>query len=73
MDKLTICTLKYIDTIYKVNALIDEEGNNHGFRVMRGRSIAKGGNFFFTEKEAVRHMLRVAFVDVSQLEFPELR
>lgn len=73
MDKVTICTLKYNEAIYKVNALIDEEGNEHGFRVMRGRSIAKGGSFFFTEKEAVRHMLRVAFVDVSQMLIPDLQ
>lgn len=70
MDKMTICTLKYGEVIYKVNALIDKEGKEHGFRVMRDRTIAKGGNLFFTEREAVRHMLRVAFADVSQLNLP---
>lgn len=67
MEKLTVCSIKYGESIYKVNELVDEAGNVHGYRVMRGRCIAKGGNFFNTEREAVGFALRIAFVDVSQL------
>lgn len=69
MEKVTICKVQYLDTIYKVNQLVDENGNEHGFRVMKGRNIAKGGAWFNNERSAVMFMLRTAFVDVAQLSF----
>lgn len=68
MEKVTICSLKYGEVIYKVNMLVDESGVGHGFRVMKGRCIAKGGAFFNSEKAAIMFMLRYVFNDVAQLE-----
>ena len=68
MEKVTICSLKYGEVIYKVNELVDENGNGHGFRVMKGRCIAKGGTLFNSEKAAIMFMLRYVFNDVAQLE-----
>lgn len=68
MEKVTICSLKYGEVIYKVNMLVDESGAGHGFRVMKGRCIAKGGAFFNSEKAAIMFMLRYVFNDVAQLE-----
>lgn len=67
-----ICSLKYGEVIYKVNELVDEDGNCHGFRVMKGRCIAKGGSFFISEKAAILFMLRYVFNDVAQLAFDGL-
>lgn len=73
MDKLTICSVKINDTIFKTNALIDDAGNRHGYRVMRNRNIAVGGNLFLDERSAIMHMLRLAFSDVAQTNmFQEL-
>lgn len=72
MDKVTICSLKYGEVIYKVNMLVDEDGKSHGFRVMKGRCIAKGGAFFKSEKAAIMFMLRYVFNDVAQLELSGL-
>ena len=72
MEKLMICSLKYGDVIYKVNELVDEDGNGHGFRVMKGRCIAKGGAFFNSERAAIMFMLRYVFNDVAQLELEGL-
>ena len=69
MEKVTICSLKYGEVIYKVNELVDNNGSYHGFRVMKGRCIAKGGAFFNSEKAAIMFMLRYVFNDVAQLEF----
>lgn len=68
MEKVTICSLKYGEVIYKVNMMVDEAGVTHGFRVMKGRNIAKGGAFFNSEKAALMFMLRYVFNDVAQLE-----
>lgn len=68
MEKVTICSLKYGEVIYKVNELVDESGMEHGFRVMKGRNIAKGGSFFNSERSAIMFMLRYVFNDVAQLE-----
>lgn len=62
-----ICSLKYGEKIYKVNALVDEAGETHGYRVMKGRRIAKGGAWFDSERESILFMLRIAFMDVIQL------
>lgn len=67
MDKETICKVSIKDTIYKVNMLVDENGGQHGYRVMKGRHIAQGGSWFRNEREAIKHMLRLAFIDVVQL------
>ena len=66
MDKLTICSVKINDAIFKTNALISEDGICHGYRVMRNRNIAVGGNMFLDERSAIMHMLRLAFTDVAQ-------
>lgn len=68
MEKVTICSLKYGEVIYKVNELVDESGKGHGFRVMKGSYIAKGGSFFNSERSAILFMLRYVFNDVAQLE-----
>ena len=67
MTSETICKVSIHDTIYKVNAIMDKEKGTHGFRVLKGRNIAKGGNFFYREQSAVMFMLRLAFGDVAQL------
>lgn len=72
MEKVTICSLKYGEVIYKVNMMVDEIGVCHGFRVMKGRCIAKGGAYFKSEKAALMFMLRYAFNDVAQLELEGL-
>lgn len=68
MEKVTICSLKYGEAIYKVNELVDDSGKVHGFRVMKKRRIVKGGSFFNSEKYAIMFMLRYVFNDVAQLE-----
>lgn len=68
MEKVMICSLKYGEVIYKVNGLVDKDGKGHGFRVMKGRCIAKGGAFFNSEKAAIMFMLRYVFNEVAQLD-----
>lgn len=68
MDKVTICSLKYGEVIYKVNELVDGRGVGQGFRVMKGRRIAKGGSFLKTKRAAIMFMLRFVFNEVAQLE-----
>ena len=72
MEKVTICSLKYGEVIYKVNMLIDKAGVSHGSRVMKGRCIAKGGAFFKSEKAAIMFMLRYVFNEVAQMELEGL-
>lgn len=71
MTRETICKVSIHDTIYKVNAILDDEKGTHGFRVMKGRNIAKGGSYFYEERSAVMFMLRLAFGDVAQLSIGE--
>lgn len=67
MNKETICKVQIGETIFKTNVLLDEEGSIHGYRVMKGRNLAKGGSYFAAEGSAVMFMLRAAFTDVAQM------
>lgn len=70
MEKVTICKVSFNGDMYKVNMLVDENGISHGYRVMRGRNVAKGGSFFNDEREAIMFTLRTAFDEVELLKFP---
>lgn len=70
MEKVTICKVSFNEDMYKVNMLVDEDGVPHGYRVMRGRNIAKGGAFFNDERAAIMFALRSAFNEVAQLNLP---
>lgn len=70
MEKVTICKVSFKEDMYKVNMLIDENGISHGYRVMRGRNIAKGGSFFNDERAAIIFALRSAFREVELLNLP---
>ena len=70
MEKVTICKVSFNEDMYKVNMLVDENGISHGYRVMRGRNIAKGGSFFNDERAAIIFALRSAFNEVEQINLP---
>lgn len=72
MNKEEICKVKIENGIYKVNAMVDDAGNVHFYRVMKGRNIAKGGSCFYYKREAVMFMLRIAFIDVDKLQLEGL-
>lgn len=67
MNKETICKVQIGETIFKTNVLFDDQGGVHGYRVMKGRNLAKGGSYFAAERSAVLFMLRAAFADVAQM------
>mgnify|MGYP003469901640 CR=1 FL=1 len=70
MEKVTICKVSFNEDMFKVNMLVDENGISHGYRVMRGRNVAKGGSFFNDERAAIMFALRAAFNEVAQLNLP---
>lgn len=72
MDKLELCKVHVDNVIYKAYALVDVKGNHHGYRVMKGRNIAKGGAFFNNKRQAVMFLLKTAFNDVAQLSLEDL-
>ena len=72
MEKKELCKVHIDGVIYKAYALVDENGSEHGYRVMKGRNIAKGGSFFNDKRQAVMFLLRYAFNDVAQLSLEGL-
>lgn len=63
------CKLVVNGTTWRVNECANPDGNEHCYRVMRNRNIAKGGSFFRSEWTAVRFMLRECFRELGSPEF----
>lgn len=64
MEKVTIMKVCVNNSAYKVNRLCDEAGKVAGFRVMRGRNVAKGGAWFAVERAAVEFAIRRAVCEL---------
>lgn len=63
------CKLVVKGTTWRVNECANPEGNDHCYRVMRNRNIAKGGSFFRDERTAIRFMLRECYIETGELSF----
>lgn len=61
---MTIMKVCVNDGAYKVNRLCDDAGKVTGFRVMRGRNVAKGGAWFASEEGAVEFAIRRAVCEL---------
>ena len=67
MNNETIGEVRVGNITYKTNALLDEQGCMHGYRILKNGHIASGGSMFADKRFAVMFMLRKVFSDVAEL------